>query len=74
MLPDLALPLFLVLTGILPVGTQSGADSEARQDEAVHDEPPRNDQYEKQPFIHYSFPLFFRLSPAPAAAVSDLLR
>ena len=48
---------FSALTGILPIGAESGADAEARQDEAVQDEPPRDDDDQKQTFVH-GFPLY----------------
>ncbi len=56
-------PLFLLLagTGILPVGAKSGADAEAGQDKAVEDEPPGDNDDQKQTFVH-DFPF----SPLPS--------
>ena len=51
---------FSALTGILPIGAESGADAEAWQDEAVEDEPPRDDDDQKQTFVH-NFPLLCAL-------------
>jgi len=50
--------LLPIRTGILPVGTESGADAEAGQDKAVQDEPPRHDQNQNKPFVHLVLPFF----------------
>ena len=57
-------------TGILPVGAESGADAEARQDEAVEDEPPPDDEEQQQAFVH-GFPLLVRSSPRREGSPSD---
>lgn len=55
--------LLLTGTGILPVGAKSGAEAEAGQDKAVEDEPPGDNDDQKQTFVH-DFPC----SPLPVSA------